>query len=117
MSYLLIKEDDSKIFKSFLSGNEIEVGVYVSSRNDGFDAGNEIEIFYDGAGIMLINHTMPPKFTLMVLMDATGKIIASQEISRESPDNFFMTGQLQKGIYFLSAGNEKEFRVSKVAVW
>ena len=46
MSYLLIKEDDSKIFKSFLSGNEIEVGVYVSSRNDGFDAGNEIEIVY-----------------------------------------------------------------------
>jgi hypothetical protein len=45
MSYLFIKEDDSKVFKSFLSGNEIEVGVYVS-KNSEFDAGNEIEIFY-----------------------------------------------------------------------
>jgi hypothetical protein len=45
MSYLLIKEDDSKIFKSFLSGNEIEVGVFVGSKNE-FGAGNEIEIFY-----------------------------------------------------------------------
>ncbi len=46
MSYLFIKQDDSRIFKSFLSGNEIEVGVYVGSRNSEFDAGNEIEIFY-----------------------------------------------------------------------
>jgi hypothetical protein len=46
MSYLFIKEDDARIFKSFLSGNEIEVGVYVSSRSDEFGAGNEIEIFY-----------------------------------------------------------------------
>jgi hypothetical protein len=45
MSFLLIKEDDSKVFKSFLSGNEIEVGVYVSKNNE-FDAGREIEIFY-----------------------------------------------------------------------
>jgi hypothetical protein len=46
MSYLLIKENDSRIFKSFLSGNEIEVGVYVGSRSDEFGPGNEIEIFY-----------------------------------------------------------------------
>jgi hypothetical protein len=46
MSYLFIKENDSKIFKSFLSGNEIEVGVFVSPRNQEFDAGREIEIFY-----------------------------------------------------------------------
>ena len=46
MSYLFIKEDDSKVFKSFLSGNEIEVGVFVSPRNVEFDAGREIEIFY-----------------------------------------------------------------------
>jgi hypothetical protein len=46
MSYLLIKEDDAKIFKAFLSGNEIEVGVFVGARSDEFDAGNEIEIFY-----------------------------------------------------------------------
>lgn len=46
MSYLLIKEDDSKIFKSFLSGNEIEVGVFVASKNKEFDPGSQIEIFY-----------------------------------------------------------------------
>ena len=46
MSYLFIKEDDSKIFKAFLSGNEIEVGVLVGNKNREFDAGNEIEIFY-----------------------------------------------------------------------
>jgi hypothetical protein len=46
MSYLFIKQDDSKIFKSFLSGNEIEVGVFVSGRSSEFGAGNEIEIFY-----------------------------------------------------------------------
>lgn len=46
MSYLFIKQDDSKIFKSFLSGNEIEVGVFVGSKNQEFDTGREIEIFY-----------------------------------------------------------------------
>jgi hypothetical protein len=46
MSYLWIKEDDFKAFKSFLSGNEIEVGLYVNPRNEDFGTGNEIEIFY-----------------------------------------------------------------------
>jgi hypothetical protein len=46
MSYLFIKEDDFKVFKAFLSGNEIEVGVFVGSKNKEFDAGSEIEIFY-----------------------------------------------------------------------
>jgi hypothetical protein len=46
MSYLFIKSDDFKTFKSFLSGNEIEVGVFVGSKNSEFDAGKEIEIFY-----------------------------------------------------------------------
>ena len=46
MSYLFIKEDDFRTFKSFLSGNEIEVGVFVGSRTDEFGAGREIEIFY-----------------------------------------------------------------------
>jgi hypothetical protein len=46
MSYLFIKEDDSKVFKSFMSGNEIEVGVFVSSRTNEFSTGGEIEIFY-----------------------------------------------------------------------
>jgi hypothetical protein len=46
MSYLFIKEDDSKIFKSFMSGNEIEVGIFVSPRATEFSTGAEIEIFY-----------------------------------------------------------------------
>lgn len=46
MSYLLIKEEDAKTFKSFMSGNEIEVGVFVDPRNKVFDKGSEIEIFY-----------------------------------------------------------------------
>lgn len=46
MSYLFIKEDDSKVFKSFLSGNEIQVGVFVGAKNVEFDTGNEVEIFY-----------------------------------------------------------------------
>jgi hypothetical protein len=46
MSYLFIKEDDSKVFKSFMSGNEIEVGIFVSPKTDEFNAGKEIEIFY-----------------------------------------------------------------------
>jgi hypothetical protein len=46
MSYLLIRQDDSRIFKSFMSGNEIEVGVLVSPKTVEFDAGKEIDIFY-----------------------------------------------------------------------
>lgn len=46
MSYLYIKEDDSKLFKAFLSGNEIEVGVFVSTTSNTFGAGNHVEIFY-----------------------------------------------------------------------
>jgi len=46
MRYLWIKEDDSKAFKSFLSGNEIEVGLYVHPAATSISPGNEIEIFY-----------------------------------------------------------------------
>ena len=46
MRYLWIKEDDSKAFKSFLSGNEIEVGLYVHSSATNVNPGNELEIFY-----------------------------------------------------------------------
>lgn len=46
MSYLLIPENDPKTFKSFLSGNEIEVGIVVSSRNAEFNQGKEVDIFY-----------------------------------------------------------------------
>lgn len=46
MRYLWIKEDDSKAFKSFLSGNEIEVGLYVHPSVTAETPGNELEIFY-----------------------------------------------------------------------
>jgi len=46
MSYLLIKENDAKIFKAFLSGRQIEVGVVVPAKSDMFIPGEEIEIFY-----------------------------------------------------------------------
>jgi hypothetical protein len=46
MSYLLIKKDDVKTFKSFLSGNEIEVGVRVDSRANVFPPNAEVYVFY-----------------------------------------------------------------------
>ena len=46
MSYLLIKENDSKIFKSFMSGNEIEIGVVVPAQSDIFNPGEVVDIFY-----------------------------------------------------------------------
>jgi hypothetical protein len=46
MCYLWIKENDAKTFKAFLSGNEIEVGLFVNPSYNAFDAGNQIEIFY-----------------------------------------------------------------------
>ena len=46
MCYLWIKEDDAKTFKSFLSGNEIEVGLYVNPSNSVFETVKELEIFY-----------------------------------------------------------------------
>lgn len=46
MRYLWIKEDDSKAFKAFLSGNEIEVGLYVNSSGTAIHPDNELEIFY-----------------------------------------------------------------------
>jgi hypothetical protein len=46
MSYIFIKQSDSKIFKAFLSGHEIEVGVVISDQSDIFGTGDEIEIFY-----------------------------------------------------------------------
>ena len=46
MHYLWIREDKSKVFKSFLSGNEIEVGLYISQSQTEVAPGKEIEIFY-----------------------------------------------------------------------
>jgi hypothetical protein len=46
MSYLLIKQNDVKTFKSFLSGKEIQVGVLVSPTANVFGTGEEVEIFY-----------------------------------------------------------------------
>jgi hypothetical protein len=47
MSYLLIKKNDAKIFKAFLSGNEIEVGVHVGAQDNTFNQDEEVFIFYD----------------------------------------------------------------------
>jgi hypothetical protein len=46
MGYLLIKKDDAKTFKSFLSGNEIEVGVRISTQANIFPPDEEVYIFY-----------------------------------------------------------------------
>ena len=46
MGYLLIKKDDVKIFKSFLSGNEIEVGVRIGSGSSAFHPNEEVYVFY-----------------------------------------------------------------------
>jgi hypothetical protein len=46
MGYLLIKKDDLKTFKSFLSGNEIEVGIRVGSTANIFHPDEEIYVFY-----------------------------------------------------------------------
>lgn len=46
MGYLLIKKDDLKTFRSFLSGNEIEVGVRVGSQANIFNPNEEVDIFY-----------------------------------------------------------------------
>ena len=47
MGYLLIKKDDVKTFKSFLSGNEIEVGVRISSQANIFRPNEDVYVFYD----------------------------------------------------------------------
>jgi hypothetical protein len=46
MGYLLIKKDDVKTFKSFMSGNEIEVGVRISTQANIFRPDEEVYIFY-----------------------------------------------------------------------
>jgi hypothetical protein len=46
MSYLLIRQNEAKKFKSFLSGKEIEVSVVMSPNANIFRKGDEIEIFY-----------------------------------------------------------------------
>lgn len=46
MGYLLIKKDDVKTFKSFLSGNEIEVGVHIGSQANIFRPDDEVFVFY-----------------------------------------------------------------------
>lgn len=46
MSYIMIKQNDAKTFKAFLSGREIEIGVVLQSKTEMFGAGEEIEIFY-----------------------------------------------------------------------
>lgn len=46
MGYLLIKKDDVKTFKSFLSGNEIEVGVRIGAGANIFHPDDEVYIFY-----------------------------------------------------------------------
>ena len=46
MSYLMIKKDDVKTFKSFLSGNEIEVGVQIGEQANVFYPDDEVYVFY-----------------------------------------------------------------------
>jgi hypothetical protein len=46
MSYLLIRQNEAKKFKSFLSGKEIEVSVVMSPSANIFRKGDEVEIFY-----------------------------------------------------------------------
>lgn len=46
MGYLLIKKDDVKTFKSFLSGKEIEVGVRIGSSANIFRPDEEVYVFY-----------------------------------------------------------------------
>ncbi|MEX1241413.1 MAG: hypothetical protein WEB30_16955 [Cyclobacteriaceae bacterium] len=46
MGYLLIKKDDVKTFKSFLSGHEIEVGVRIGSQANIFRPDEEVYVFY-----------------------------------------------------------------------
>ena len=46
MGYLLIKKDDVKTFKSFLSGNEIEVGVRIGAGANLFNPNEEVYVFY-----------------------------------------------------------------------
>lgn len=42
----MIKQSDVKKFKSFLSGKEIEVGIWLSNTANIFRPGDEVEIFY-----------------------------------------------------------------------
>lgn len=42
----MIKQSDVKKFKSFLSGKEIEVGIWLSNTANVFRPGDEVEIFY-----------------------------------------------------------------------
>jgi hypothetical protein len=46
MGYLLIKKNDVRTFKSFLSGNEIEVGVRIGSSANIFHPNEEVYVFY-----------------------------------------------------------------------
>ena len=46
MRYIWIREEKSKVFKSFLSGNEIEVGLYISPAQTEVAPVKEVEIFY-----------------------------------------------------------------------
>ena len=46
MGYLLIKKDDVKVFKSFLNGKEIEVGVRIGSNANIFRPDDEVDVFY-----------------------------------------------------------------------
>ena len=46
MGYLLIKKNDVKTFKTFLSGQEIEVGVRIGSQANVFNPNEEVFVFY-----------------------------------------------------------------------
>lgn len=48
MGYLLIKKDDVKTFKSFMSGNEIEVGVRLGAQANIFSPDEDVYVFYGG---------------------------------------------------------------------
>ena len=50
MGYLLIKKNDVKTFKSFLSGREIEVGVRIGSEANVFNPDEEVFVFYGNDG-------------------------------------------------------------------
>ncbi len=77
----------------------------------------DIVSYYDGAKITLVNTEGVSDFTKMELLDLTGKVILSGEISKDKAANEFNAEALNKGIYFLRVGNLSESRTVKVSVW
>lgn len=72
---------------------------------------------YDGNTIKIANDASSQQYNEIELLDITGKLIMTKKTDKESPATDIITGNLNKGMYFMRFIGINESRTIKVITW